>query len=74
MAYDNFHRKFADGYGHRGNDRTIQKSIRIDRYTYDVIDSFDGIGFSEKLREYIRIAEIIRTHPDYNKIKREVSL
>lgn len=65
-------KQYTDGYNHSRNNCTIQKSIRIDRYTYDVIDNFDGIGFSEKLREYIRIAELIRSHPDYHRIKNEV--
>lgn len=68
----NFNKRYADGFSRRYNNCNIQKSIRIDRYTYDVIDNFNGIGFSEKLREYIRIAELIRSHPDYNRIKNEV--
>lgn len=46
----------------------IQKSIRIDRYTYDVIDDFNGTGFSDKLREYVRIMELARNHHEFNRI------
>lgn len=31
----------------------IQKSIRIDKYTYDIINSYRGKSFSDKLRNYV---------------------
>ena len=63
--YDKF---YADGF-HDGNLKaSIQKVVRMDRYTYDTIDNFDGIGFSDKLREYVRVMEVVRCHPDFNRL------
>lgn len=31
----------------------IQKSIRIDEYTFKIIDSYPGRNFSDKLRSYV---------------------
>lgn len=62
---------YADGYNRSLVNATIQKSIRIDRYTFDVIDDFQGTGFSEKLREYVRIMEFVRNHPNFNRLLEE---
>lgn len=32
---------------------SIQKSVRIDKYTFDVINSYPGSNFSDKLRLYV---------------------
>lgn len=31
----------------------VQKSIKIDKYTYEIINNYRGFSFSEKLRNYI---------------------
>ena len=62
------HKQYAHGNGFIYLNANIQKSIRIDRYTYDVIDDFNGTGFSDKLREYVRVMELARNHPEFNRI------
>ena len=31
----------------------VQKSIKIDNYTYEIINNYRGYSFSEKLRNYV---------------------
>ena len=31
----------------------IQKSIRLDKYTFEVINNYPGKNFSDKLRRYV---------------------
>lgn len=63
--------KYADGH-HTGElNVNIQRSVRLDRYTNDVIDNSPGVGFSDKLREYVRVMELVRNHPDFMRLYNE---
>ena len=31
----------------------VQKSIKIDKYTYEIINNYRGYSFSEELRNYV---------------------
>lgn len=31
----------------------VQKSIKIDKYTYEIINNYRGYSFSEKIRNYV---------------------
>lgn len=56
--------EYRDGY-YRRLRADIQKSIRIDRETYEIIDSFEGRNFSDKIRKMAReFKKLKNNNPD----------